>query len=332
MEIKTYRQAVVKALKWLMAQQQQDGSFKPLEHGLGTIHKVPYALAVTGQLDRGARLCAWIQENMMDEEGDFTRGFPREGPMASFYHYPNSWLVMGAHRLGQFGLSLRAAEFLATLQHPQTGGFLTAGPASSLEGMQDIMSTAVAGLAMLHTGRLAEAEAAGKCLLSFYERQPRLNSQLLFVQQRGERLVTDWEDSQAPAFALTVNAPKQWFFVPGLAAGFLAKLYEVTAEAAYLQAAQNYIQFANTAGAERYDSPNSWWFGWGAALVYAASGVAAHRQIVEAVAQQIVESQLANGAWSAGTMSYEPPAPLTDATAEAIICLTEIIQALVIAE
>lgn len=332
MEIRTYRQAVVNGLKWLLTQQEPDGSFRPIEHGLSTFHKIPYALAVTGQLERGARLCSWIQQQIMDEEGDFTLRFDRGGPLAVFYHYANSWLICGAHRLGQFGMSLRGSDFLSTLQHPQTGGFLTIGPASSLDGMQDLMTSSLAGLAMLTTGRVAEAEATGNFLVSMYDRQPKLGSQLLFVQQRGDHLVNEWDESQAPAFALTLRANDQWYFVPGLAAGFLAKLYEVTGDEEHLRAAQSYIQFADSAGSGRYDTPNGWWFGWGAAMVYAVSGVATLRNIVEAVCDQIVESQMSNGTWAAGTMGYEPPAPIIDATAEAIVCLTEMLQALVSGE
>jgi hypothetical protein len=332
MEIRNYRQAVVNGLKWLLTQQEPDGSFKPLEFGLNTCHKIPYALAVTGQLERGARLCSWLQQQTLDDEGDFTRRFDRQGPLASFYHYPNSWLAMGAHRLGQFGLSLRASDFLSNLQHPQTGGFLTMGPDSSLDGMQDIMTSSLAGLTMLTVGRVAEAEAVGKFLISMYDRQPKLGSQLLFIQQRGDHMVNEWDEAQAPAFALTIRAADQWYFVPGLAGGFLAKLFDVTGDDEYLRVAQNYVQFADSAGSGRYDSPNGWWFGWGAAMVYAVSGVATHKQIAETVAEQMIESQMSNGTWAAGTMGYEPPAPIIDATAEAIICLTEILQALVAGE
>lgn len=333
MEIRNYRQAAVNALKWLLNQQDNDGSVKPAEHGLNTFHKVPYALAVMGQMERGSRLCAWIQENACDEEGDFGGHVHREGPLSVFYHYPNSWLVMGAHRLGQFGLSLRAADFLATLQHPQTGGFLTLGPDSSLDGMQDLMSTSLAALAMLTCGRVEEAEKAGGFLVSMYDRQPSIGSQLLFVLQKGDRLVNEWPEGQGPAFALKLREPGQWYFVPGLAAGFLAKLYDVTGNDEYLRVAQSYVQFADSSGAsDRYDGPNAWWLGWGAAMLYASTGVASHRRIIEAICDNMVEGQMSNGCWAAGTIGYEPPAPIVDATAEAIVVLTEMLQALVIGE
>ena len=331
MEIRNYRQALVSGLKWLLSQQEPDGSFRPGEHGLNTYHKVPHVLAITGQMERGSRLCAWIQQNALDEDGDFTVRTHREGPLKSFYHYANSWLIIGTHRLGQFGLSLRAVDFLTTLQHPN-GGFLTLGPESSLDGMQDIMSSALAGLALLNTGRVSEAEGVASFLSSIYERQPKPSNQMLIVQQKGDRLVTDWPEDQAPAFALTLKAPGQWYFVPGLAGGFLAKLYDVTGNPDHLQAAQSYIQFADSSGNDRYEGPNAWWFGWGAAMVYASTGVASYRRIVEAVCDNMAADQMSNGSWAAGSIGYEPPAPIIDGTAEAIICLTEMLQSLAIGE
>lgn len=332
MDIRNCRQALVSGLKWLLTQQDTDGSIKPVELGLNTFHKVPYALALTGQLERGSRLCAWIKEQCLDEEGDFTGLSHREGPLGAFYHYGNSWVIIGAHRLGQFGLSMRAAEFLSTLQHPKTGGFLTQGPDSSLDGMQDIMSTALAGLAMLTTGNLAAAEAAGDFLVNMYDNQPKLSTQMLFVLQRTDRMVTDWPEDQQPAFALNPSQPSQWYFVPGLAAGFLVKLGEVTGNEDHLRAAQAYIQYAESGASDRYDTPNGWWLGWGAALVYAATGVATYRSIVEAVTGNMTEAQMGSGSWAAGTLSYEPPAPIVDATAEAVVVLTEILQHTVVGE
>ena len=120
--------------------------------------------------------------------------------------------------------------------------------------------------------------------------------------------------------------------MPGLAGGFLAKLAEVTDNEAHLRAAQAYIQYAESSAADRYDTPHAWWFGWGAAMVYAVTGVATYRGIIEAVTTNMVESQMGSGSWAAGSLGYEPPAPIVDATAEAVVVLTEILQHTVVGE
>ena len=332
MEIRSCRQAVVSGLKWLLGQQNSDGSMNPLEHGIASFFRLPHTFALMGQMERGARLAAWIRDNSLDEDGDFTGYTPRVGPLASFYHYGNAWLVMGLHRLGMYGLSLRGAEFLTTLQHPVTGGFLTRGPEATLDDMQDIMSTATAGLALLTTGHLNEAEAAGNFLVSTMDRQPNLTRGLLFVQQKGDRFVNDWPEDQGLAFALEAQKLGQWYFVPGLAGGFLAKLHDVTGQKEHLHAASQYIQFADSAANDRYQGPNAWWFGWGAAMLYAVSGAANCRKIVEQVLDNMVQNHMSSGSWAAGSLGYEPPAPIVDATAEAVTVITEILQALIIAE
>ena len=109
MDLRSYRQAAIKATRWLMTQQQPDGSLRPVDHGLAACHKVPFALAVMGEEERAARLCAWVIDQLMDEEGDFTKTYPRMGLMERFYQYPNAWLAAGAHKLGVFSLSCAAA-------------------------------------------------------------------------------------------------------------------------------------------------------------------------------------------------------------------------------
>ncbi len=325
MALSDYRQAIVSGLKYVISQQNARGTIEPTDTGIAAYHKVPYMLSLVGQAERATRLCNWIEENVMDEDGDFVDPQKRQGAMGDFYEYPNAWLIMGAHRLELFRLSYRGMGFLTTLQHPGTGGFLTAGPSAGLQDRQDLLSTAVAGLACVHTGELDVAERAGYFLGNVLESQ---RNRLYFYLENTDEFVTEFEDDERVNHCLTLGRPHQWYFMPGLAACFLAKLYEATEEEQFMDVAQGYVQFSDSSGEDPYDPVRSGFFGLAAALLYSMTDVTHYREIAENVAESITDAQMSNGSWAEASMGYVPPAPIVDATAENVIVLHGILQVL----
>jgi hypothetical protein len=328
MDLRSYRQATINATRWLLSQQQRDGSFKPAELGLATCHKVPYALAVMGEEERAGRLCAWIVDQLMDDDGDFTKLYPRCGLLERYYHYPNAWLVAGAQKLGIFALSWPAAGFLQMLQHPQTGGFLTHGPGASLDDEQDLLSTAVAGLACLYAGHAEEATRAGNFLLWLLENQPQANV-LAMVVREGEKIVVQAPRAEEEMFYLFyVGREGQFYAAPALAALFLTRLAEATRNADYLSAAQLYLGFAEAGGTDKYSSIRSGVVGWAAAELFAATGSQNYLRIAADVAEALLNQQLENGCWLQASMSADLESDVVDGTAEHIIALKGITKAL----
>jgi len=322
---------MIQATKWLMSQQADDGGMQPLEHGLATYHKVPLAYAAMGQIDRAAALSLWIQENSLNEEGDFAGHFPRPALHREFYSWANSWLICGEHSLGHFGTSIPALEFLLTLQHPQTGGFLTAGPEAGLNDRQDALSTATAGLACLYGGQIEAAEAAGRFLLWLWDNQPGgAAARLYFLVEQGDQTLTEFDEELAPSFAVHISRPQQWYHVPALAAGFLILLHEATGEPAYLEGGHQYLQFADSCASDRYTSDKSAFLGWAAAIGFRATANANYERILQEVGAGLLASQLDNGTWLKGCMGTDITADVVDATAEGIICLAKIVESLTV--
>ncbi len=332
MDVNSYRQAMIRATKWLFSQQDNTGRIQPVEHGIATYHKVPLAYALMGQIDRAAALVSWIQENGLDDEGDFTGHYPRPPLLERFYPWANSWLICGAHRLGYFGLSVPAMDFLLTLQHPRTGGFLSAGPEAGLRDRQDGLSTAAAGLACLYGGQIRAAEAAGQFLLWLWNNQPGgAAAQLYFVVEETDQIITDFEDEVAPYFAVNVSHRGQWYHVPALAGGFLTLLYEATNEQSYLDAAHQYLQFAESCASDRYSSETSAFLGWAAAIAFKLTNNANYERIAEQVGANLLTQQLQNGSWLKGCMGSDITADVVDATAEGIICLASLVESAAVA-
>ena len=332
MDIKACRTATISATKWLLSQQNPDGSMRPVERGAATYHRVPFALAVMGQSERAARLCGWISANALDEDGDLTLVYPRQGLHKRFYPIANSWVLMGAQITGNFRISAPALGFLTFLQHPQSGGFIQGGPEAGLDSEQDAMTTATAGLACLYGGQFDVAQRAGDYLVALLEAQPANAARLVYVTHKGSEIVRDYPEEELERYAITVGKAEQWYHVPGLVAGFLARLSEATGDDSYLGAAGQYLTMADSCGTDRYSYETSPLLGWGAAVLYAVSGNGNFRRIAGAVADAMLDQQLANGSWLKGSMGEDEESDVVDATAEGIIALTAVLQAMAAGE
>ncbi len=332
MDLRGYRQAVIHATKWLISQQQKDGAFVPADQGLATCHKVPYALALMGEEERAARLCGWIVEHLMDAEGDFPKLYPRVGLMERYPVYPNAWLVAGAQKLGLFSLSWPAAGFLVALQHPKSGGFLTAGPSASLKDEQDLLSTASAGLACLYHGASDAALRAGDFLTWLLEAQPRGN--VLFMAARHpEKVVSEgFDEADDFHYVLHMGRTDQFYAPAALASLFLTKLGDALGSEDYITAARFYLDFIEGGGDDRYTSIRSGLLGWAAAELYTVTGGQNYLRVATTVADNLLKQQLENGSWLQGSMSSDLESDVVDGTAEHIIVLKGITKALTLGQ
>lgn len=297
---------------------------EPVPEGLAGYHKVPYALALSGQSVRATRLCAWIAANGLNDEGDLGAAFGRQGPLVHYYHYGNAWVIAGAQRLGQFGLSIPAWGFLSSLQHPVTGGFLTAGPDASLDDEQDMLGTAAAGLAALYMGQEDVAVAAGRFLVELWDTQPAAGARLYMSVRRGNEHVRVYEgiDEQ---YVFAIGEAGQWYFVPGLAAGVLVRLWEVTGDDSFMRVAQDLLGLCEMGAADRYTAPQSGFFGWAAAILFAATGNVNYQRIATAVLAAHIERQNSDGSWLEPSLPSDLPSSRLDATAEGLILTLEIL-------
>ena len=114
----------------------------------------------------------------------------------------------------------------------------------------------------------------------------------------------------------------------GMAAYFLAKLYQATGTDAFLEGAHNYVRFCDSSGEDRYGDARSGAFGLAAAVLYAMTDVNNYATIADDVAGNIISAQMGNGSWAEGSMGFVPPAPILDATAENVVILTHMLQTL----
>jgi hypothetical protein len=322
-----YIESARKAARWIVDRQKADGSLFDVEAGVGGYYKVPYALGISGFATEAMRLLRWVRAHHFTPEGDF-RGPSRKAMLSVHDDWPtysNSWLVQGAHRLGQFDLSFKGADFLLSHQAP-CGGFRSV---EAGKPYVDCLSTSWPGLAQLTVGRLESAAAAEQCLRRLVAAQPDPTRFYFRMTTDGE-LITEVPEGAALGYYVDAQCPQQIYFFPGIAMIFLCRWHLATGDAASLDAARAIFDFAERCQDDVYCFPPSGKLGLGCALLASITGEAKPRQAAQAVGDYLVRTQRADGAWILPDVEVyrmiedkEDPELLTDVTAEFATFLCE---------
>lgn len=313
-----YLDARNRGLEFLIGQLRPDGGFGAEERGVTDYYKVISVLNVCGETLRANRLCQWIRENGMTPEGDFG---PR--PTGGFDHahaYFNSWVIGGAHRVGQYDLSMRGFDFLLDFYDPESGGFYSSPTEREASTLQDMWVVCGSARAALAVGRVDVAEGVGRWLEEVFRQQPNFPEQIYGVFSRERGLITKPDPDDEIRYVCNRDAHEdQYFFHPGISAGVLTRLYLATGKRKWLDLAMAYLSFVDDAPDYLFASLRAGKVSWAASNLYTVTGLTKYRDIVIKVADNVVDQQTADGSWESliGT---------NDATAEMTYWLDQIHQ------
>ncbi|MEM2122099.1 MAG: hypothetical protein QXE79_00510 [Candidatus Bathyarchaeia archaeon] len=303
-KVRGYVKAALKGAEWLANRQLEDGSIRP-ELGLGPMYKAVAALAYAGKVVEANRLLNWLKLNALIRPGEFKLTFNAGNQgRAETAFYPNAWIMLGSLKLMRFDVaSLDAMNRLSKYQ-VDCGGFMSAIP----DGRVDILNTAMGGWISLYNGRLAQAEKAGGLLKRMAELQPE-PGKLYYVYDRvKDDVLRIIPENQWMTHVVDTSKPEQHFYHSGIAMVLLSDLYKATGKTGYLEAAEDvYFKISSSSVIESFRWPSKCKDGWGAALLYHATGKQEHRLLAEEVADKtFLETQRRNGSWKGFH------APLTD--------------------
>ena len=314
-----FRDSREKGCEYLLTMCRPDGGFGNRELGVEEYYKALTAFGVCGETRTAARLCQWILTNGITAEGDFGPRVQKGGDFR--YTYPNAWIVIGAHRLGEFGISQKGMGFIMRFWDPESGGFYSGTQNGDAETEQDMLYVSFCGLAALYTGRIDVATAVGGWLKTVMKCQPCFPEKLYTVYSRAKGLHIEADNEIR--YVVTRNAGYyQNFFQPGAAGGFLANLYQATGEKEWFQLAKDYLAFAEGASDYLFGLLAAGKVGWAASLLYKVSGEKKYREMAVRVGDNVIAAQAKTGCWnSPGTT------PNNSVTAEMVVWLDEIHQA-----
>lgn len=302
---------------FLLAKLRPDGGFGS---GLKDCYKTLTALQVCGYSDAASRLCGWIRSHMTDD-GDFS-GRPKSIEQHN-YLYANSWIIIGAHRLGQFDLSMKGMEFLESHWDPKTGGFYSSPIQRDADTKQDLIYTGFGGLAALYTGRVDIARGVGHWMKTVMEAQPDFPEKLYTVYSRTTGLITVPDPNAKLRYVVSRDAEgDQFFFQPGVAGAFLARLFQATGEKEWLDLAQEYMRFVEGANDHLFRLVRAGKVAWAAAILFMITRQTKYKEIAARIGHNLTASQSRRGYWT-GVGSDTPD---DEITAEMVIWLDEIDQ------
>jgi hypothetical protein len=315
-----FRAARDRGCAYLLRQLRPDGGFGPEERGLADYYKVPSALQACGETRAAHRLCQWIRRHGMTPEGDF--GPRPEETHGYYYAYYNTWVILGADRLGQYDLARRGMDFLMRFYDPLSGGFYSSPTERTAATLQDMWVVCGCGQAALCAGRMEAAQGVGRWLREVMRQQPDYPKQLYSVFSRERGLHTAPDPADDIRYVCSQDATRdQYFFHPGIAGGFLCRLHQATGEAGWLGLAREYMRFAEGASDHLFRLLRAGKVGWAASLLYTLTGEPKYRAMAVRVGDRLIETQSPDGSWVPGE-KYQ-----NDFTAELVVWLDEIYQA-----
>jgi hypothetical protein len=284
-------------------------------------YKMLNALQAFGE-DRAAnRLCNWIVAQEMTPDGDFGKN-PAHKKDKDIYK--NAWTVIGCQRLGRYEVARKGMDFILRFRDPTSGGFYSSRTEQNETTKQDLKVVGYCGLAAVATGRLDISRDVGRWLRMLLQAQPCFPDKLYSVYSRAQGLHVEPDPQDRLRYVVSSNSPDhEYFYQLGIAAAFLARLYQATDEAEWLLLAKEYMRFAEVASEALFDGVRAGKVGWAAALLYTLTGEHKYNRMALRVASMLLARQSHVGSWDAP----ESSSPNIDVSAEMVLWLDEIYQA-----
>ena len=325
--LEPFRTACHRGTQWLLALCNSDGSIGPIGQRLA-YYRVPWALQLVGETAAAAGCLDWIDRHMIDADGEFRGVTPRALFDQRYGSYPLACLVTGAQLAGRSDLVRRCTPRLLSWQDAVGGGFYGRRCDIDPQGEQELFPTCQGGMSLLAIGHIDEAIRAGTWVERLWHQQPDVDQRLFQITRGTGELVTDFPPAEAALYVTEKSDPWQHHFNGGIAAALLAGLFLATGEEHWLQSAHNYQAFSMTTDACQFRSMQTCKSGWGAGLLWVATGTPVYRDWTYRMGHWFVEHQFEDGHWE-NTKFWTPQPSREDnleITAEFVMHLAHILQ------
>jgi hypothetical protein len=325
-KLASYCQACRRGTDWLLDRMNADGSLGPVQERL-YYYRVPWTLAMMGEIAAASRKLDWIKQHMFSPEGAFEGRSP-QGVFETIYgSYPLACLIVGATLLRRFDIVYPGLDRLLDWQDPESGGFYNDWNERTATGEQVLFPACQGGMTLILGGRIEAARKAGQWVKKLWESQPDVTQQLYHIYSRDRGVVTDFPPDRVVFYVTKKDEPWQYHYNGGIAAAFLTKLYLATGEDEWLEYARRYQEFSMTTDECQFQSMQTCKSGWGAGLLYLATREPRYRDWTVRMGDWFLEHQFEDGHWE-NTKYWTPDATEDiniEVTAEFVLHVANII-------
>lgn len=279
-----------KGAQWLLDRLQPDGSIVGGAH-LNAYYKLPCALAAAGHPVEAEQVLDYVTARFLQPGGDLDgEGVPW---FDQFRIYPHAWLAYTAASRGRWELVRPLLAYLVRAHHPDSGAF-----AARADHTEEIMTTAMAGIASLWCGRIDLARGVAEWLERIWVAQPDIRRGLYHVWHPGKGLAIHFPEDKQVWFQVDAERPKQWYFQYGISAALLSQLTAATGEMRWLGLAQQYLHASQYCQPDVYRTAQAGKIGWGAAWTYRLTQAPEDAQLARTVVDGLLALQAADGSWN----------------------------------
>jgi len=294
------------AMTWLTARVADDGA--PEGHDVANSWwRAPWALCVAGAPDVAAAMMGWAERNALTHDGDLRPGsYSPPGLTSPVYHL--SPLAIASWLLARYDTAAVVNDKVKSFQDPETGGAYDNRDFAA-DDLQENLKTAQLGISALVTGRRDIADGVCQWLRTNLADQPHLPGRL-YTARRAGKLITEFPESEAFLRVVDLNAPRQTYFHPGIAAAFAAGYSQQTGDQAALQLGRDYLKLSTDGTQEQFTDRSSVQickFGWGAAAMLTADPTGGHLPWVVRMAEWFIDRQRPDGAWAPSSFTTPEP-------------------------
>ena len=323
--VKSYLQTSDKLANWFKRHLSATGEITASDapDDIAVYYKLPTMLLMAGRTKEAHTVLDYIQERFMLPNGDFRVSDDEKTKSAAlnlYYGYMNGWVAVAAQRMGRFDISNKAYKFLQRFIHPELGGAVAAGEYKPGETNEvDIFMTSHIGLANLYFGDVKKAIKAGD-LVTMFVKKERKQDQFYLRMDDNWKLVTDFPDDLKPFYVVKIKEPGQLYFFLGYPVAFLAKLYQATGDATYLDTAEDILDYLMTSHEAIYESGFAHKVAWAASIVSRITNKSKYADLSGKIADFLVTLQDDSGIF----LLDQPPLDRYDQSAELGLWLREI--------
>ncbi len=284
-----------RATAWVRAQAGADGSVGDPSDGFKT-HRLPWAMALMGEVEIAQAYLGWVRKNLL-------RDGRLDGParlLDDGWGYRDSTLIIGAHMLEQYDLSVGVLDHLLSWQDPVSGGFANDRlPDGTGSDEMDIPYACGPGFAALICGRIEPARRVADFLRTIYRAQDELPGKFhVFFSRNGQRPILPTDPGWEQRFIVEnqVDRNQRWT-IGGIASGFLGRLYLIDRDPGLLKLARDYLAFSMAATDAQFKYPAVCKTSWGAALLFQITGEDVYRDWLARMARWYLDTQDGAGYW-----------------------------------